>query len=289
MSNRIYFTDNRKGLLYYLILSLSEVYRYLFPNSAEKRLRRILLTPQSRKPTTLPESMHQDFLDTPYGKLACYSIGREPINQGSIVLFVHGWSGSASQFFPLMEKVVTLGYTAIAFDHYQHGHSTGKENNYPLFVKAIGYIVDHISTGADIKCIVSHSMGSSATFDVFRKHAVPQFAIAPMLNLYEEWQKRITGIGISQVFFEKVMGNISEEYDMCMQSIDIAANAAMISGPIHVIHSVDDQVAQYDITRTLAEQQSHITLETITGIGHMKIVGIPETQRALTRFIEEIA
>ena len=268
----------------YIVLTFSEIYRRLFPQSAEKNLRRLLLTPQSRPPAAVPNTIIKEMIDTPYGSLAHYSIGRGPI-----VLFIHGWSGSASQFFSLMEKVADLGYNAITFDHYKHGYSTGKENNYPLFVEAIKQVIEQMAPTDKLACVVSHSMGCSATIDVFQKQSIPHFLISHLFDFYGELVGRITGAGISHRFFEQIISSIESDYNTSIKDRDPIRDIATIDSPIHIIHSEDDQFALYKLSQRVAERHENIALETISNIGHMRIVKIEETEKALTNFILKIS
>ena len=281
MSSRIYFQDNNKNVLRYLVRALSESYRFIFPQSAERRLRKLLLTPQSRQPATIPPNIYQQTIDTEYGSLATYSLGKGPI-----VLFVHGWSGSGSQFFPLMEKVAAMGYCAVTFDHYRHGYSKGKENNYLLFIKTIALMRQRLSQQGEIAAIVSHSMGCSATLDAFKDSALPHFLIAPLLNFYGELESRIVGIGISRPFFEKIMRSIEMDYGMKINEHDPLANIHKIDSQIHIVHSRSDQFALYHYSQSAADQNKAIVLNTLDNIGHMRIVSAPETEAALMAFLQ---
>ncbi|MGH1486901.1 MAG: alpha/beta hydrolase [Cellvibrionaceae bacterium] len=282
MSSKIYFENNTKSLSRYIVRAVSEAYRFIHPRGAERNLRKLLLTPQSRPPKTVPDNISAESIETDYGVLRCYGIG-----EGPIILFVHGWSGSGAQFFDLMQTVVAMGYRAVTFDHYKHGHSKGVENNYPLFVKTIEYVADKLSQQGTLKCIVSHSMGSSATLDVFKEAQLPHFLIAPLFNFYGELETRITGAGISKIFFEKIISSIEEDYEMSVKDRNPLNDISNINEAIYIIHSRDDKFALYDYSEEVAQKYDNIALETLNGIGHMRIVGSDETQAALVSFLKE--
>ena len=280
MSSKIYFENNSRNILRYIIFALSEAYRFIYPAGAKKHLRRILLTPQSRPAATIPTTIDSETIDTDYGLLTTYSIG-----QGPIILFIHGWSGSGSQFFTMMETVASMGYRAITFDHYRHGHSKGKENNYPLFVKAIQFMVDRCKQDGEIVCVVSHSMGSSATLDVFKHINTPHFLIAPLFNFYEELETRVTNVGISKNFFEQIVYGIEADYKIPIKDTNPIHDISHINQPIQIVHSVDDKFALYHHSENVTQKNSNIELETLRDIGHMRIVGAPETEKALVTFL----
>jgi pimeloyl-ACP methyl ester carboxylesterase len=214
--------------------------------------------------------------------LSFYSIG-----EGPIILFVHGWSGSGSQFFGLMQMAAKMGYRAVTFDHYKHGHSKGVENNYPLFIKTIEYVADRLGENSKLACVVSHSMGSSATLDVFKTAKLPHFLIAPLFNFYGELETRITGAGISKPFFERIISSIEQDYGMSVRDRNPLDDISKINEPIYIIHSDDDKFALYSYSQSVSEKHGNIELQTLSGIGHMRIVSAPETEAAFADFIKE--
>lgn len=283
MSSRIYFKNNRTRARRYIVRALSDTYRFLRPQHAKHRLRKLMLTPQSRQPAATPEAIQQDFIDTPYGKLCRYSVG-----SGPVILFVHGWSGSGSQFFELMQTVAQQGYCAVSFDGYLHGHSGGVENNYPLFVRGIESISETLAPES-LHCVVSHSMGCAASLYAFKQQSLPHFLIAPLFNFYGELHKRITEFGIANDFFEDIVATIEAEHGISVRTADPVANIDAVSHPITIVHSKNDSFALYQYTEEAVKRYPHIQLQTISDIGHMKIVGAEETRTALLGFLQKTA
>lgn len=286
MSSKIYFNDNSNNLLRHFVRFASEAYRVIYPTGAQRQLRQLLTTPQKRKPSDIPEDFHSEAHTTPYGDLMAYSTG-----EGPTVLFVHGWSGSASQFFNLMRSIAALGYKAVAYDHYKHGHSNGKECNYPLFIKSLAYLENKLYTLDSLHCVVSHSMGASATLDFFKDYDKPHFLIAPLFNFYDELSNRVMGIGISRSFFEKIVSEIESDYDITVKDHDSTEHIDLIKSPINIIHSENDKFALHHFSQHLAEQHEHIQLQSIDAaenIGHMRIVNIVETESALKQFLKAL-
>lgn len=95
-------------------------------------------------------------MHTSEGTLMSYRLGRGPV-----WLLMHGWSGSASQFYPLMSHIAAQGFTAIAYDHPAHGHSAGHTGHLPRFVRAFDELVEKMTADyGPLQGVIAHSMGA---------------------------------------------------------------------------------------------------------------------------------
>ncbi len=83
----------------------------LAPGLANSRIDSMLFLPKTAdtKLARLPRGIEQFIIKSDDGKLQAYQTGRGPT-----VVFVHGWGGGASQFFPLMRGLADLCVSAFA-------------------------------------------------------------------------------------------------------------------------------------------------------------------------------
>jgi predicted alpha/beta hydrolase family esterase len=283
MSSKVYFSDKTSKVSRFFVRIAIDIYRALFPKSALKKIRKILVTPHKPQVEPMPDYIQSETVNTRYGDLKTYVTG-----QGPKVLFIHGWSGSASQFFPLMKLVASYGYQTISFDHYKHGRSGGRECNYPLFLKAIENIDNHYVKPQQPHFIVSHSMGCSTTVDYFKSRQIPHFLIAPLFDFYNQLEARVTGVGVSKTFFEKIVTVIEDEYKINIRDRDPFAYIKTIQDTIFIIHSKSDRFAPYEHTLKVTSEQGNIHLETHEDIGHMRLVSAPETLKLLKQFCQKL-
>lgn len=270
MSSKIYFSSSakRKPLTYYLIKAASTSALKVAPKFAFKQTRKLLLTPaKNRKRNALSPQFSSQKLATPDGELHLLSIG-----SGPEVIFTHGWSGSSQQFLPLMEKVATSGYRAIAFDHYAHGDSDGKFANLPLFIKGLKSV---IASFEKPKALISHSMGTIAALNVSKD--IPHFLIAPTFGFYDSFEARILNTGINKSLFSGVLKSVESEHKMRFGEILPEQHITGHTHPIHIIHDQKDRFAQFDLTREQALKHSHIKLKAVNNLGHGRIINSDET------------
>lgn len=156
MSEKIYFsTSNTFSVKRTLVNMSTRLHHTLAPSHAKKVARNVLLTPARSKPQNQPPiGLKTGRVMCVEGALTTYQLG-----SGPIWLLTHGWSGTASQFYPLMEHIAARGYTALAYDHPAHGQSEGVYGHIPAFVGGLEAILDSIDNVAGI---VGHSMGTAA-------------------------------------------------------------------------------------------------------------------------------
>ena len=89
-------------------------------------------------------------------QLAAYRWGSE---DDPIILFVHGWTATATCFARFIDHFVTKGYQVIAYDGVAHGSSTGKRVALPIWADSVVEVNRHIG---HVDTIVGHSLGSAA-------------------------------------------------------------------------------------------------------------------------------
>jgi len=120
---------------------------------------------------------------------------------------MHGWSGSASQFYPLMSHIAAQGYTALAYDHPAHGRSEGNRGHLPRFVRAFDEILERVGP---VQGVVTHSMGGAVTLS--SRHpamdALPLLLISPVLDYVPQLYGMVARSGYSIRLFDAVVKEI---------------------------------------------------------------------------------
>lgn len=177
MSAQLFFPNStsRRDFKWHLLnLGTRSAYR-CYPALSQAFLRRKLAPAPGRKAETPPSHFLRETLDTPNGDIESYSVG-----EGPVVLFLHGWMGSGSQFFPIMEAVAASGYRAVTFDQYNHGLSKGKECNIPLLLVAAQTVIDRIPLQTPVAAVVSHFIGSAVALNSTIDRTTSHFMISPL-------------------------------------------------------------------------------------------------------------
>jgi len=280
MSSKIYFSDNdKRPMSFHVIRTISGFLNKVAPNFAIAQAEKLLLTPaKSKKEKAVPNGMIIEQIRGGNGHLQQYKLG-----EGAIVLLTHGWSGSASQFFGLMEQIAQAGFQAIAFDHYGHANSSGKVAHLPLFIKGVNDLV-MLHGQENIHCIVSHSMGTVAALNLPKK--MTHLLIAPVFGFYDSLRKSVADSGMSSQLFERLLVKIETNYDIKFKEAVSEQHIGLVEGSINIVHDVDDRFAIFSGSQSMADQYSNVVLHATQGEGHGRVINSDMTWQVLKRLLK---
>ncbi|OEF23621.1 alpha/beta hydrolase [Vibrio rumoiensis] len=285
MSNKIYFnTPSRFSLKRSLVNVSTRLHHTLARGHAIKTAKKLLLTPVRIKVKNVePQGMVRGKVPCSEGALTTFTLGKGPV-----WLITHGWSGSTTQFYPLMEHIAQQGFTALAFDYAGHGESEGQFGHLPAFVNALDAMVDSCD---NIVGIVAHSMGSAAVLE--SKHQkltqVPLLLVAPVLNYLENLMMAVQRSGFSIKLFNDVISEIEQQYRYPLQSINPQQYLIERQSPTIIVHDKADKFANFSISEQLTEQSQWVNLKEVEGYGHNRVMKSDEVMQAFEQLVENAA
>lgn len=277
MSDKIYFNKGSRFSFKKSIINLTtRLHHRLAPKHAEKTARKLLLTPVRLKPKNPePQGLIKGSVLSREGLLTTYQLGTGPV-----WVLTHGWSGSANQFFPLMQHIANQGFTAVAYDHPAHGDSEGEVGHIPAFVDGLTKVLDNYENVAGL---VGHSMGTATALECQHKKLVdkPLLLIAPVLDYLDNLVGSIERSGYSMRLFNSVVGKVEQEYNHTLASIDPIKKLQKRSGTTTIVHDPQDRFANYTESEKAAKQMIGVSLVTANGQGHGRIM---KSQAAMDAF-----
>lgn len=275
MSSKIYFRQGKKLNLRRVLVNLTtRLHHNVAPKHARKVAKRLLLTPERgrRKPAE-PAGLIRRQIETSEGKLMTYQLG-----EGPTWVLGHGWSGSAHQFYTLMQHIAASGYTALAFDNPAHGESEGQYGHLPGFVKAFDAVLDQ---QAQIAGVIAHSMGGAMVLE--SRHPLlankPILLVAPVLNYTENLLKTVKQSGFSMKLFNEVVGEVAAQYRYPLDTIDPLTRLQQHPGKVGIVHDTGDRFASFEYSRQAGEW-AHVSLVATEGLGHGRILASAPLQQA---------
>lgn len=282
MSSKIYFTEQNKqrSVQFHLTQVLSGFASRVCPKLTQKYVEKLLMTPvrhNAKQP--IPKAFKSEVLSTAMGDIHLVSAGNGPI-----IVMTHGWSGSASQFYPLMNYLVQLGFKVVAFDHYAHGKSTGELANLPKFIKGLNFVLDSIKE--PVSAIVSHSMGSIAALNT-HQHAITHILIAPPFDFYTGFKARILATGLSETLFHKLVTSIEREHQVQFHALLPERHIGLFKR-ITVIHDKDDKFADHDLSFEQTKLHPQIQMHSTQGLGHGRILGSEKVWQQISSVLQTI-
>ena len=282
MSDKIYFSKVGKFSVRRTLINVgTRLHHTIAPKHAKKLARKILLTPVRTKPkNSQPQGLIEGSLTTSEGKIKTYQLG-----SGPIWIFSHGWSGTSSQFYPLMEHVAKQGFTALAYDHPGHGASEGRYGHIPGFVNVLDELLDSVD---HIAGVVAHSMGTASLLE--SRHAklesVPFLLVAPVLNYTENLFNSVIKSGYSIKLFKEIVGEIEHRYQYPVKSVNPYQRLQQKVQPTTVVHDINDKFATYSVSEKAAKEGDRVSLVTTNGQGHGRVMQCSETLKAFDAIAE---
>ncbi len=282
MSEKIYFNTSQRFSVKRSLVNIStRLHHTLAPSHAKKTARKLLLTPARTQPKNIePQGLIKGEIKGHAGIIKTYTLG-----SGPIWVLTHGWSGTASQFYPLMEHIASKGFTALAYDHPAHGESEGQYGHIPGFVRGLEDVLDTVE---DIVGLVGHSMGTASALEC--RHSKlenkPLLLIAPVLNYVENLFGSIARSGYSMKLFNAVVSEVEDQFGYPLQSIDPMKRLSERPSHTIIIHDEQDKFTKYSVSAKAAEEIKNVELVTTQGQGHGRVMKCEQVFSSFDRLLD---
>ena len=247
-----------------LMQSFSKCLLMLSPSYALKLTQKLLCKP-IRKQSRWPKQVKQFNIMTRHGKARVYKYG-----EGKTVWLIHGWSGSAHQFWPLMQRLADKGYEVIAFDLPGHGQSQGHYSSLPKMIRAF----DDVSASLPSpQLVVTHALGASvlANSQWFKDYHRELFLIAPVLKYYELLQNKVKRIGLDKQLLDILVHHSYSREKMLITELNALPKLQTFTGKIKVAHDKIDELSTPELSKKLVAATDG-ELITTNNLGHIKIL-----------------
>ncbi|MEX0336117.1 alpha/beta fold hydrolase [Vibrio tubiashii] len=281
MSEKIYFNTSQKFSVKKSLVNITtRLHHTLAPNHAKNTARKLLLTPARTKPKNAePTGLIKGEVESKEGVLKTYQLGTGPV-----WVLTHGWSGSASQFYPLMEHIASRGYTALAYDHPGHGQSGGVYGHIPAFVHGLEAILDSVD---DVAGLVGHSMGTASSIECHHQKLVdkPFLLIAPVLDYLDNLFGSVARSGYSMRLFNAVVSEVEDQYHYPIQSVDPYNKLKLRSAQTIIVHDQGDKFTKFEVSQKAAQEMENVTLVATQGQGHGRVMKCAEVMESFDKLI----
>jgi len=281
MSEKIYFnTSNKFSFKRSLVNISTRLHHTIAPKHAEKTARSLLLTPVRTQPkNSQPQAIVKGVVVSKEGSLTTYSLG-----SGPVWVLTHGWSGTASQYFPLMEHIASRGYTALAYDHPGHGESEGVYGHIPAFVAGLEAILDSVG---EVAGLVGHSMGTASAIECHHIKLAnkPLLLIAPVLDYLDNLFSSVARSGYSMRLFNAVVKELEDHYRYPIQSVDPYSKLKLRQSPTIIVHDEADKFTKYSVSQRAAQEMANVTLVTTHGQGHGRVMKCEQVMDSFDKLI----
>jgi predicted alpha/beta hydrolase family esterase len=203
-------------------------------------------------------------------KVMVYSWGDK---KKTIILFVHGWAGRATQFWKFFQPCMDAGFRVVAFDGPAHGKSDGKRTNILEFAEAMKKLFTQVG---EPKAIVAHSFGGVVSLYC----ASQGLPVKKLINIGSP----VIGDKIIQTFLNAVNGNwptavkfkayMQKKYNRSFDEFSSQYFIKHLEHPVKImlVHDENDKDVSIDHAETLAQLYPDALLYRTSGLGHTRIL-----------------
>ncbi len=214
----------------------------MLPGWTSNKIDAMLFVPKNKdaKAFRLPRGFEQFEMKTRDGMVQAYQIGKGPT-----VVFVHGWGGSAQQFFPLMRGLAQCGFCALAFDHLGHGQSEQKPSTLQQSIETTNHVLSHVKSNPNegLAAIVGHSTGCIAIASA--RHAIIKdvslFLISPIFNYKLYFLKKLVKLGLHADLVKQYANRFAKSYRGEYQKYELARNLDKYGDVTVIAHDESDK------------------------------------------------
>jgi pimeloyl-ACP methyl ester carboxylesterase len=204
-------------------------------------------------------------------QLAAYRWGSK---NDPIILFVHGWTATATCFARFIDHFVSKGYQVIAYDGIAHGSSTGKRVALPIWADSVVEVNRHIG---HVDTIVGHSLGSAAiiislslSLDTDRV-----VLLSPATNTKEIIGQFTNALSIPEAGNERLSRYLWKKYKHSASKYGENWESVFLSDfkvPTLIVHDKNDKEVDIENARWLARRWPLAQLIETERLGHRRIL-----------------
>jgi pimeloyl-ACP methyl ester carboxylesterase len=204
---------------------------------------------------------------------------------GPAVVFVHGWSGRATQVAAFVEPLTAAGFCLIAFDAPAHGKTPGRRTNILEFAAALQATA---AAYGPLHGVITHSFGGMVLAYALQAGLVVGRVVcigtpARLEFLVERFGRMLTLpdpvlADLRRRLERRFAANVWE-----LMSTD--SNARALTVPALIVHDRDDREVPWQQGERIAAAWPGAQWLATRGLGHRRILQDAATVRAVTDFL----
>ena len=207
---------------------------------------------------------------------------------GPLILFVHGWSGRATQAFLLIEKLLTEGYQVLAFDGPGHGESSGNRSSLNQLTNIIKKISNEYG---EFEVIIAHSFGFMVSVNVLglgvKSKAVIGFSSPADYSLLVKAYVDYLALNIKAEYaFYQILKKTHglQNFD----DISVHHLAEKIKLPCLIVHDENDRQVPVSEAHKIINAWQGAELYLTKGFGHSRILYNQDAINQCIAFLNKI-
>jgi pimeloyl-ACP methyl ester carboxylesterase len=202
-----------------------------------------------RVTASAPEGVTQVWLETSFGRVEAWFFIAEGGVPGPAILFAHGNGELIEDWASAMGRVAEAGVSALLVEFPGYGHSEGKPTRATIretFTLAFDWLVEQDEVDADRIVAFGRSMGGGAAGDLSQDRPVRALVLQSTFSSAVVMAREAMVPGF-----------------LVRDRFDNQGAVADFSGPILLIHGLEDDVIPYSHAQTLARTREGLEIHKI--------------------------
>ncbi len=196
---------------------------------------------------------------------------------GPLVVTMHGWSGSGTQYRRFIPKLVEAGYRVAAFDAPAHGSNPGNQTHLLDFVDSLIAIQAQIG---EIDTVMAHSLGGMAAVWATHQGLMPSnmVLLGPHMDVQKMFESYSELLNLNKKISNQFRENIGQKMAEILAVDDpwILLNTENLMANrnyrgLFIFDNDDEEIPQELFQSILMHWQDCEVLQT-EGLGHQKIL-----------------
>jgi hypothetical protein len=204
---------------------------------------------------------------------------------GPVVVFVHGWSGRATQVAAFIEPLIAAGYCVIAFDAPAHGKTPGRRTSILEFAAALRAIA---ATYGPLHGVIAHSFGGMALAYALHQgvdagRVVCIGAPARLEFLVERFARMLS---LPDPVLTELRRRLEKRFSANIwELMSTDSNARTLTAPALIVHDRDDREVPWRQGEMIAGAWTGALWLATRGLGHRRILRDATTVKAVVDFL----
>ena len=204
---------------------------------------------------------------------------------GPVIIFVHGWSGRATQAGAFVGPLTAAGYCVLAFDAPAHGNTPGRCTNILEFAGALRAIA---SAFGPLHGAIAHSFGGMALAYALR-HGLRvgrAVCIGTPARLEFLMERFACLLALPDPVLQDLRRRLERRFaEDVWEAISTDSSARMLNVPALIVHDRDDREVPWEQGARIAEAWPGAQFLATHGLGHRRILRDAATVESIVEFL----
>ena len=204
-----------------------------------------------------------------------------------VILFVHGWTATATCFVNFIDPLLARGYQVISYDSIAHGETSGVSVSLTEWADTVIAIMKKVGK---VHCIVGHSLGSGAIViaSSLKLETDKIILLSPVADITKVTEQFARVLSIPEKIMEKMHKYAWKKYHASASKYGANWNNIFESDfkvPTLIIHDINDKEIDVSNARKLAKQWPWAEFIETNRLGHRRILLNPDVITTAIKFV----